>query len=102
MTPRRAAKVDLNQKKIVKELREIGFSVAVTSTAHHGFPDLVCAMGGITMLIEVKSPGGGLTPDQVRFHSEWCDTIVIAERTEDVVEDYNRRVRLTKRNRRKK
>lgn len=76
MARRRAAKVDRNQPEIVEFFRKSGCSVAITSAAHDGFPDIVVGFGGITVLVEIKDgdlppSGRKLTPDQVRFFSEF-------------------------------
>ena len=73
---RRAAKVDDNQAEIVAALRACGCSVAVTSSAGGGFPDLCVGIQGKNYLLEVKdgskSPSRQkLTPDQVTFHATW-------------------------------
>jgi len=62
---RRAAKVDANQSDIVDAFRAMGFSVAVTSSAGQGFPDLVVGGYGLNVLVEVKD--GGKTPSRRRL-----------------------------------
>jgi hypothetical protein len=42
-----------------------------------GFPDLVVGVNGDNQLWEVKSPGGELTPDQVKFHAVWGGTVKV-------------------------
>lgn len=76
MARRRAAKVDRNQSEIVEFFRKAGCSVAITSSAHDGFPDLVIGFGGLTVLVEVKDgklppSGRKLTPKQVEFFDEF-------------------------------
>ena len=82
--PRR---VDANQSEIVAALRACGCSVAITSDAGHGFPDLVVGRmghrGRVSLLIEVKDgskppSARGLTPDQVEFHAAWRGQIATA------------------------
>ncbi len=72
----RARRTDKNQVSIVKELRSMGYSVAVTSGAGDGFPDLVVGHAGSNYLFELKDPNKPpskqrLTPAQVIFHSSW-------------------------------
>ena len=77
----RAKRVDANQPEIVSALRGIGCSVAITSAAGDGFPDLVVGRVDIhgdrkNWLIEVKDENKPpserkLTKDQEKFHSEW-------------------------------
>jgi len=58
---RRAAKVDSNQKQIVKQLRELGISVAP------GHDDLLVGYQGKTYWFELKDPDKLLCADGVRF-----------------------------------
>lgn len=79
----RRARPDDNQDTIVKDLRAIGASVAVTSAAGDGFPDLVIGYQGKNYLLEVKDGNKPpskqkLTPDQVRFHRDWRGSVFIA------------------------
>lgn len=68
----RRGRTDANQREIVEALRARGVSVAITSNVGNGFPDLVCAWQGRTVLIECKrSEKEKLTPDQVRFFQAW-------------------------------
>jgi hypothetical protein len=66
-----AAKVDANQGEIVKALRQIGVSVALTNAVGDGFSDLVCGYRGRSHLLEVKDRLGVLTPDQAEFVRFW-------------------------------
>lgn len=79
-----AKKVDKNQPTLVKKFRELGASVVVTSDVGHGYPDLTCCINTHTVLVEVKSPTGKLTKDQLDFHSNWSGIIWIARTEEDV------------------
>lgn len=88
---RRAAKIDANQPDIVQALKQQGCSVAITSSAHDGFPDLVVGYNGITVLVEVKDGSlppskRRLTPKQVEFHNEFTGAIVILESIDDAVQ----------------
>lgn len=74
----RAAKVDDNQPEIVAALRHAGAKVYVCSSFGKGFPDLLTLWQGRLTLLEVKDgnkppSARKLTPDQVKFHAEWCD-----------------------------
>lgn len=70
---RRAAKVDTNQHPIVKGLTTIFGPDCVfdTSRVGHGFPDIVVGIRGVTLLMEIKTDDGTLTPAQMRFHRRW-------------------------------
>jgi hypothetical protein len=74
---RRNGKSDGNQSGIVDDLRRIpGCTVAVTSSAGDGFPDLVVGFRGFNFLVEIKDPEQPkhrheLTDDQKLFHAAW-------------------------------
>ena len=87
----RAAKIDENQPALVKLLRDMGISVAITSAAHDGFTDLVVGFGGITVLVEVKDGSKEparrkLTPQQVAFHGSFKGAITVIENEQQAVE----------------
>lgn len=82
----RFAKVDLNQKAIVDALRSIGVSVQSTAALGKGFPDLVCAKGAMTWLIEVKGPKGKLTDDQVKFINAWRGHVHIVRTVDEAMQ----------------
>jgi hypothetical protein len=66
---RRAAKRDTNEGVIVKSLRAAG--ATVWQVSGKGLPDLLVGYHGETLLLEVKMPGKGLTPDQETAHGKW-------------------------------
>jgi len=74
---RRARKVDGNQREIVRALRAAGRRVEVLSDVGRGVPDLLVAWAGRMLLVEVKEPGGKLTPDQERWIAEWPAPVVV-------------------------
>lgn len=93
---RRAAKVDANQAEIVGALRDIGYSVAITSQLGGGFPDLV--IGGIdrrtglitNWLAEVKDGDKEparrrLTEDEAAWHAAWGGQVDILETVDDAL-----------------
>jgi Holliday junction resolvase len=70
------ARVDANQKKIVAQLRGIGCSVLHTHQLGKGAPDIIVGYNFNNYLIEIKDGSKPkaqqkLTPDEVRFQSEW-------------------------------
>lgn len=86
---RRAGRTDANQRALVGELRKRGYVVAVTSSTHKGFPDLVVGRESVCRLVEVKDPAKppsarGLTPDQLDFAERWGPIYVVALTVEDV------------------
>ena len=73
---RRAAKVDANQKIIVKALRDAGATVQHLHAVGAGCPDLLVGHRGLSHLVEVKDgkkppSARKLTPDQVVWHRDW-------------------------------
>lgn len=89
-----AKRVDENQASIVAELRA-GMptaSVAVTSGAGDGFPDLVVGWRGRTFLYEVKNPkkpesGRSLTTAQQKFHAAWKGHIKVVHSAVEIAAD---------------
>lgn len=87
----RKARTDTNQKELVKVMRQMGMSVAVTSSAHDGFTDTVVGFGGVTVLVEIKDGNKSLsrrklTPAQVVFHDEFKGAITVIETVDQAIE----------------
>jgi hypothetical protein len=89
---RRAARKDANQTEMVKALRRHEFKVAITHRLGDGMPDIIAsgplaATGRWALLwVEVKSPGGVLTPDEREFHDRWHDApVIVAYNHHDVL-----------------
>ena len=67
-----AKKVDINQKDVVKVLRDNGADVFLLHMVGKGIPDLLCAFEGNTILIEVKDGAKKpFTKDQIEFIARW-------------------------------
>lgn len=86
----RARKIDDNQNSIVKALRKLGFSVAVTSSLGKGFPDLVVAKGK-TVLVELKDgkkipSQRKLTRAEKEFMYSWSGEYLVALSIDDILE----------------
>lgn len=81
----RNARTDANQKEIVAVLRSVGASVQSLAPVGHGVPDLLVGFRGITYLIEVKTPTGKLTPDQIRWHGDWRGGVGICITADDAL-----------------
>lgn len=75
---RRAARTDKNHLQIVVAFRTLGAAVVSLASLGRGIPDLLVSVRGVTWLVEVKTPTGKETPDQVRFAAAWqgCRAIV--------------------------
>ena len=87
-----AHRVDSTQKDIVTALRKAGCSVAITSGAGDGFPDLVVYRPRVSTkdleglyLLEVKTRGGKLTPAQEKFHGKWKGPIHIVTSVDEAL-----------------
>jgi hypothetical protein len=86
----RAAKVDDNQKEIVKALRTLGCSVQHLHSVGAGCPDLLVGYKGFNILLEVKdgnkSPSQQkLTPDQVIWHRDWRGHVNVVNSSEQAI-----------------
>ena len=78
---RRAAKIDINQPAIVRELRSLGASVQPLHAVGDGCPDLLVGYRDKNYLIEIKNLDGRgrkLTNDQIKWHIKWHGEVVIA------------------------
>lgn len=92
------ARVDDNQKQIVKYLREKNVIVSITSAQGKGFPDLVCGYKGKNILLELKDGNKPLsaqvlTPEQRLFHAMWKGQIAVVNTPEAawaVIENYTK------------
>lgn len=70
-------RIDANQSEIVAALRACGCTVAITSDVGGGFPDLVVGYQGRNFLLEIKTPGGKLTPDQVEVVKDVDEALAV-------------------------
>ena len=69
-------RVDQNQTAIVAAYRAKGLLVLSLASMGRGVPDLLVGAPPVLCLVEVKMPGGTITPDQLRFHSLWPVVVV--------------------------
>jgi hypothetical protein len=86
---RRIARTDDNQQLIVKQLRQLGCSVAITSMIGKGFPDLVIGWRGENFLIELKDGSKTeskkkLTEDEHKFFNDWYGQVDKCESLEEI------------------
>lgn len=86
----RARRVDANHAEIVAAFRQLGYSVADTSRLGNGFPDLVVAKAGRTVLVEVKDgakppSARKLTEDEQTFAGAWRGEYRVVESVDDVL-----------------
>lgn len=95
----RIARVDDNQKAIVRYLRDMGVSVAVTSAIGKGFPDLVCGYKGKNILLELKDGNKPLsaqvlTPEQRIWHYDWKGQVTVINSAEAAWEEIQKQTRI--------
>lgn len=90
----RAKKTDINQKEIVKILRELGCSVFDTSSVGKGYPDLNVGYKGQTYLVEVKSSDKAkFTQQQIEFQKNWQGSKVFRlNSSQDAIDLFNNMV----------
>jgi len=69
-------RVDQNQTAIVAAYRAKGLLVLSLASMGRGVPDLLVGAPPVLCLVEVKMPGGTITPDQLRFHALWPVVVV--------------------------
>jgi hypothetical protein len=69
-------RTDQNQTAIVAAYRAKGLLVLSLASMGRGVPDLLVGAPPVLCLVEVKMPGGTITPDQLRFHSLWPVVVV--------------------------
>lgn len=87
---RLAARVDENQKEIIKAFRKLGCSVLPLHAVGGGCPDICVGKNKKSVLVEIKDPNKvkskrQLTTDQVKFHSEWLGSLFVVETLGDVI-----------------
>jgi Holliday junction resolvase len=83
-------KIDDNQTQIVKNLRKLGYSVAVTSGLAKGFPDIIVGKNGKNWMIEIKDGDKPpskrtLTDPEIKFHAEWQGQIAVCNNIDEVL-----------------
>jgi hypothetical protein len=83
------ARVDANQKAIVKALRDAGMTVQHLHGVGQGCPDLVVGYSHngkkYNVLLEIKEKDGRLTPQQIIWHSGWRGQVSVVSSAEEAV-----------------
>jgi len=83
---RRAARLDVVQPEIVDGLLAMGYKLQSLSAVGMGVPDLLVKKpDGTLMLLEVKTPGGTLTPAQKRWMAWWGPVPVVETLDEAII-----------------
>lgn len=86
----RAKRVDDNQKRIVKQLRQLGVSVQHLHTIGQGCPDLLLGYRDRNYLVELKDEkkkksAKKLTDDEEKFFDEWRGQVNKCETLEEIL-----------------
>lgn len=68
---RKRGRTDIGQAYDVKVLRNMGWSVAVTSSIGNGFGDFIVGAEGVNLIFEKKNKGGKLTDDESDWQLAW-------------------------------
>ncbi len=88
----RARKIDDNHRDVKRALLSVpGVTVADTSGAGNGFPDLVVGFRGVSYLLEVKDGNKPpsrqkLTPLQKGFHTIWTGQVCVVTSPDEALE----------------
>lgn len=87
---RHRPRTDRNHGDIVKALRQAGCSVLSMASLGNGVVDILIAKNGHLALAEIKdgeaSPSKRkLTPDQVKWISQWKSKIFLLQSVEDAI-----------------
>ncbi len=87
---RKKARVDANQKEVVKQLRDLGVSVLHTHQLGRGAPDLVLGYRNSNYMIELKDGNKTksqqrLTPDEVQFQESWNGNYAVCNSIEQIL-----------------
>jgi len=85
MTPRWAAKTDINQAEIVEALRAAGASVLILARVGQGCADLSVGYRGRNYFLEVKTASGELTEVEREFMERWRGHYAIVRTPEEAL-----------------
>jgi hypothetical protein len=83
---RRRGRVDTNHGEIVQALRGIGASVVSLAGVGSGCPDLAVGLRGETFLLEVKTPKGKMTIDEMCFMTTWKGHYMIVRTVDQAID----------------
>lgn len=79
------ARADANQPEIVRALRATGARVQHLHTVGKGCPDILVGFRGVNYLLEIKSAGGELTPDEAGWHGTWAGQVAIVHSIDEAL-----------------
>lgn len=86
----RYAKIDDNQKQIVRGLRAVGCSVLSLASLGNGAPDLLAGRNGKNWLLEVKDgdkcpSAQKLTDDESVWHEKWRGQVNVVRNLDEAI-----------------
>lgn len=87
---RRASRLDGNHAAVVDALRAAGIAVKSLASVGGGMPDLLCALRGVNVLLEVKDGSKppserALTAAEVEFFDTWPGAAFMVKSPEEAV-----------------
>lgn len=82
----RRRRTDKNQQSVVRELRQLGFSVQILSDVGLGVPDLLLGRFEFNFLVELKSGKKWMTDDEKLWHSNWKGHVIVASSTQEIID----------------
>ena len=84
---------DVNHAEVAQYYRDLGCSVADTSAAGFGVPDLAIGCAGVTTLVEIKDADGDISQSQKHFMQTWRGGPIAVVRSLDEAIDHVKRIR---------
>lgn len=78
-------RLDANHKEIVAALRQAGATVQSLADVGNGCVDVLAGYREVNYLLEIKSPGGKLTPDEAKWHQAWGGTVYTVYSAEEAL-----------------
>ena len=88
---RQSARVDANHADVMAELRKRGIAAKSTAPMGKGFPDIIAAFRGVTVLLEVKDGSKppserALTVLEAEFIATWPGKVYVVTSPEEAVD----------------
>jgi len=81
-------RTDTNQEPIVSALEQVGCAILKLTQVGSGCPDLLVRTPQYDLvLMEIKTPKGQLSPQQVIFHREW--PVYVVRNIDDAIKAIN-------------
>jgi hypothetical protein len=82
---RTAARKDTNHNEIADAFQRCGWYWKDTYQLGLGFGDGVASRPWVNVIIEIKAPGGRLTPAEQEFHEIWPGPVEVVTSLDDVL-----------------